>query len=620
MNNTSSEENHNQESSTSEEKTLSEIYYHFDELPKIIINKNLSLYFTKDCSYVSLTPIIPTNQINYLFKLYKIPESKEEIITKIKNYINTQEAKIDKIYTINDIKVHKSKGNITIIDELFNKNCLVLSKQSNDAMQIIADKIALGIYNTKKIIYKYEKNEEEKMIYVIANLKIEEDINIKSDLYINEKSARDNVNKKIIMKYLPKRLAKEIMINIENNKNKENKMKIEKKERYEMHLLEAGLDHKLLNKKRNLDIEEFTKRLPYFNMLDKDKEKNKTRKIRLKKNKMNLNDISLEEDNIDSFINTEEMPLNDILLGDPNIVDNHLRDFKYTPLKLFEMIRDSEKFRGVDLRIEYSLLNNKNYSVNILSVIISQKLGIKVEGYGNSKEEAGNKCSLNFLAVLFKNVFRTYHQLHDYFEHKNKRYLDIILKDENDKDNKKIRKNKSQNNISNNINNKKITKKNDNMINNNNIKSNKNKNENLDENIQRSIFDNWKNYSNKKRKIIEDDDSDYWCPKKKNTSGKIKTINIDYCEDDFPKQNNNNSQKSSNESQESCVKYDFEQSLYSEFINNTSCSDINIITNLNNYNSHSSSNTGDIGSLKNSGLGLSISNYSITNGSKKKTK
>ena len=159
------------------------------------------------------------------------------------------------------------------------------------------------------------------------------------------------------------------------------------------------------------------------------------------------------------------------------------------------------------------------------------------------------------------------------------------------------------------------------MINNNNIKSNKNKNENLDENIQRSIFDNWKNYSNKKRKIIEDDDSDYWCPKKKNTSGKIKTINIDYCEDDFPKQNNNNnSQKSSNESQESCVKYDFEQSLYSEFINNTSCSDINIITNLNNYNSHSSSNTGDIGSLKNSGLGLSISNYSITNGSKKKTK
>ena len=56
MNNTSSEENHNQESSTSEEKTLSEIYYHFDELPKIIINKNLSLYFTKDCSNVSLTP------------------------------------------------------------------------------------------------------------------------------------------------------------------------------------------------------------------------------------------------------------------------------------------------------------------------------------------------------------------------------------------------------------------------------------------------------------------------------------------------------------------------------------------------------------------------------------
>ena len=90
------------------------------------------------------------------------------------------------------------------------------------------------------------------------------------------------------------------------------------------------------------------------------------------------------------------------------------------------MIRDSEKYRGVDLKIEYGRLNDKNYSVKFNVIIISQKLGIEVEGFGNSKEEAANKCSLNLLTVLFKNIFKTYHELHDYFEHKNKRYLDII--------------------------------------------------------------------------------------------------------------------------------------------------------------------------------------------------
>ena len=92
------------------------------------------------------------------------------------------------------------------------------------------------------------------------------------------------------------------------------------------------------------------------------------------------------------------------------------------------MIRDSEKYRGVDMKLEYSNINDKKYSVKIEAVIISQKLGIKVEGYGNSKEEAGNRCSHNLLKVLFKKIFNTFYQVHDYFEHKNKRYLDIILK------------------------------------------------------------------------------------------------------------------------------------------------------------------------------------------------
>ena len=564
-------------------------------MPKIIINKNLNLYFVKDFSYVSLTPIIPTNKVDFLFKLYKIPESKEEISTKIKNYINKQESKIDKIYMINDIKVHKSRGNITIIDEQFNKKCLLLSKQSKDAMQIIADKIALALFNNKKIIYKYEKNEQEKMVYVVANLKIDENISVKSDLFESEKNARNDVNKKIIIKYLHKRLVKEIMNNIIKNTNLEDKIKFEKKERYEKHLLEAGNDRKLLNKKRNLTIEEFSQRLPYYNMLQ----------IKKKKLSKNVN-ISLDEENENFFVNTSGTPLNEILLGDPNIVDNHLRDFKYTPFKLFEMIRDSEKTRGVDLRIEFSSINDKNLSVKFLAVIISQKLGIKVEGYGNSKEEAGNKCSLNLLTILFKNTFRTYHLLHDYFEHKNKRYLDIILKNENEDENgrKKGKYNR---------------KKKSNKIENKTVDNNNKKNDNFIESIQRSQCANWKNYSYKRSKIIDDDE--YWYSKEKSISIKNKKILNDYNGNELAQQNyneNKSGQKSSNESQESCFKFDFEQANDSEFINNTSNSDINIITNLNNYHSSDSSNTDEIEDFKNSGLGLSASNYSMTNGSKKK--
>ena len=80
----SSEENHSQESSLSEERANSEESFKFDELQKLIINKDLTLFFDKDCSLISLTPIIPTNKIDYLFKLYKIYFSKNEMITKIK--------------------------------------------------------------------------------------------------------------------------------------------------------------------------------------------------------------------------------------------------------------------------------------------------------------------------------------------------------------------------------------------------------------------------------------------------------------------------------------------------------------------------------------------------------
>ena len=428
------------EISTSEEKTLSELYiHHLDKLKKLNITKDLNLFLSKDCSYVSLTPIIPTHKLDFLFKLYKIPLKKEDLYLKLKQYLSLQESKIDKKYLINNILIHNSKGNITIIDDQFNKKCISLSKTSNDAMQLIADKIALEIFSIKKIIYKYEK--KEKNIFVITNIKSSENVFISSSLCENEKKARNDVNKKIIIKYLPKRVVKEIMINIEKLLKHEKEIKDEQKERYEKHLQAVGNDRKLLNNKRKLTNEEFYKRLPYFNLLHKNPSKKLLNKYLIKddiikkNNKINNNILPLDEEK-EYNSNSQKIPLNEILLDDANIVNYHLRDFKYTPLKIFEMIRDSEKYRGVDLKLEYSNINDKKYNIKIESTIISQKLGIKVEGYGNSKEEAANKCSLNFLSIIFKNIFRTFHQVHDYFEHKNKRYLDIILKpEENEEDN-----------------------------------------------------------------------------------------------------------------------------------------------------------------------------------------
>ena len=78
--------------------------------------------------------------------------------------------------------------------------------------------------------------------------------------------------------------------------------------------------------------------------------------------------------------------MNEILLGDPNIVNNQLRDFKYTPLKIFELIRDSEKYRGVDLTIQSSQLNDKKLSVNFQATIFLQKLLLKLKDLETQKE------------------------------------------------------------------------------------------------------------------------------------------------------------------------------------------------------------------------------------------
>jgi len=411
---------------------------------KLNIGKNLNLYFDENMINASLSPIIPIHKIDFLFQLYNLNISKETLSNKITKIIGEQNLKKEKTYILNGAKIKKFNNKINIVDEHFIKDCLILSKANKDGAFIVADRIAKTLFGDL-ISYKYIANKENNKKKVLAYLKAKENFYIESDLVENDYEAKLNVNKKIITKYIPEEFSKEIINNINETIRREEKAKCEKKARYEKYLQEFGGDRTLLKNKRKITLEEFSKRLPYFNMLEKDK---KMKYINTEKSLVD----EFENDDEEFFMNTEDLPINEILLGDLGIVDNHLKDFKYTPLKLFEMVRDSEKTRGVDFKIEYSQINDKNYCHNNEVTIFSQKLGIKVQGYGKSREEAENKCALNLLTTLFKSKFKTFYELHEYFENKNKRYLDIILyNDENEKNNTELNNdNYNDNNINSN--------------------------------------------------------------------------------------------------------------------------------------------------------------------------
>ena len=70
------------------------------------------------------------------------------------------------------------------------------------------------------------------MIYAVAYLKLDENIFVKSNLFEKEKLARNDVNKKILIKYLPEKVVKELMSNTEHIINLEDKKKFTKKELY----------------------------------------------------------------------------------------------------------------------------------------------------------------------------------------------------------------------------------------------------------------------------------------------------------------------------------------------------------------------------------------------------
>ena len=400
-----------------EDKNSSEILNVYIKSPIIYLGEDINLFFDQNLSNISLSPILPLSKIDILFQIYKLNISKKDLMSKIKKIINGENSKGAQTFYQNGKKVQTLHGQLKIVDEHFIKDCVILSKASSEGAFIIADRITKTLFG-ESIIYNYKVSEDNKK-YVIAFLKYKENIYIQSDNASTDTEAKFNVNLKIIKKYLLLQDSIEIIKNINECLENKEKLKNERKAKFEKILQEMGGDRNLLRNKRKISQEEFSRRLPYFNMLEKDK------------NNENRNNLMSEEDTEDFFVNTEGYPIDEILLGDTNIVDNHLKDFKYTPLRIYEMIRDSEKKRGVDFKYEYSQINDKNYCVNNEVTIFSQKLGIKVQGFGKTKEEAENKCALNLITVIFRDKFKTFFELHNYFEHKNGKYLDIILLDEN---------------------------------------------------------------------------------------------------------------------------------------------------------------------------------------------
>ena len=244
------------------------------------------------------------------------------------------------------------------------------------------------------INFEYFKKDNSNLIFV--GLKIGKKFFSFSRPSLNGKFAKLNATIKFINKFLPEKCSIEIINNILKNMKKKELNEKENKKGF------------LQNKREISHEQEYKGYKPY-----------KYNKINIKYNNNNYL--------FQRYSNNQYIPVDKILLGDLRIVEEHLNDFKYTPMKMMEMIINTEKYRGFDFTLQYSQLNNKNYFYKIEISIYSQKLGIKVKGYGNSREEAENKCALNCLTAIFQNKFKTYYELHNYFENKNGKYLDIIL-------------------------------------------------------------------------------------------------------------------------------------------------------------------------------------------------
>ena len=374
---------------------------------KLLISKNLYIYFSPEKNYISLTPIISANNIDLLFDLYnlnKLNISKQVIQEKIKLILQNS-IKLNEIknFKHNGIKIQKSGKDIKIIDNKFINDCLILSKINNyQCLYNIANKISTTLFK-KLTNFEYLKkdNSNTNSNFITVGLKLGKIFFSVSKPSPNAKLAKLNATINFINKFLPDKYSIEIINNImQNIQNKEINEKENKNE--------------FLQNKRNINNKQEEYKEYKSNILPNNK-------------KINFNNKNYNNYLFKRNTNNKYIPVDEILLGDLSIVDEHLNDFKYSPMKMMEMIKNSEKYRGYDFTFQYSQLNNKNYFYKIEIALCSQKLGIKVKGFGNTKQEAENKCALNCLTAIFRNKFKTYYELHNYFENKNGKYLDIIL-------------------------------------------------------------------------------------------------------------------------------------------------------------------------------------------------
>ncbi len=232
MTNIISEESFARLETNIEEKDLSLILKTINKIPKFNLGENINLFFDEKMKNVSLCPILPLSKIDLLFQLYNINISKLEIINKIKKYIGEENLKKEKTSLKNGTKIKTVNDKIQIIDEHFIQDCIILSKANTDGPYIIADKITKTLYGGL-ITYKYKVNEENNQKYCLAYLKAKDDIYIESDLVKTDNEAKLNVNKKIILKYLPEKDSNEIINNIEECIKRAETKTNERKERYE---------------------------------------------------------------------------------------------------------------------------------------------------------------------------------------------------------------------------------------------------------------------------------------------------------------------------------------------------------------------------------------------------
>ena len=175
----------------------------FQKLIKITLAEGLNLFFSPDKTLISLTPIIPTNNIDTLlssFNLKKFNITKEKIENEIKLILTQNNNQLiknlqEKKYKLNGIDIKKIGDDIKIIDDNFIKDCLIVSKMNNyDCVFNISNKISTTLFG-KYINFEYLNNNESQFNKIMVKLKIGNKVLATSDCSVNAKEAKLNAYK-----------------------------------------------------------------------------------------------------------------------------------------------------------------------------------------------------------------------------------------------------------------------------------------------------------------------------------------------------------------------------------------------------------------------------------------